>query len=130
MLIVEHLEEDLRGDVVGIVAGKHKLIAIEDVVQVHTQEVLPYDVLTKLRKLLVEVSHRLLVNLDGLDGAWLGDQKLRHHAHTRSDLEHRNVGTGIHRVGYGLSDAEVGEEVLAEVLLRPYGFYHSLLSGL
>ena len=35
IFIVEHLEEDLGRDVVGIVAGKHKLFAAEDLVQIH-----------------------------------------------------------------------------------------------
>ena len=61
----------------------------------------------------MEVYHRLAVNLDGLDGAWLLYQILGEHAHAGSYLEHGQVGAGIYRVGYTPSYAQVYQEVLA-----------------
>ena len=42
VFVVEHLEEDLRGDVVGIVACQHERLSVEDIVEVHPQEVSTY----------------------------------------------------------------------------------------
>ena len=61
----------------------------------------------------MEVYHRLAVNLDGLDGAWLLYQILGEHAHARAYLEHGQVGAGIYRVGYAPSYAQIYQEVLA-----------------
>ena len=61
----------------------------------------------------MEVNHRLAVNLDGLDGAWLLYQILGEHAHAGSYLEHGQVGAGIYGVGYASGYAQVYQEVLA-----------------
>ena len=42
VFIIEHLEEYLRGNIVRIVARQHKLLSVEDLVQVHPQEVATY----------------------------------------------------------------------------------------
>ena len=42
--VVEHLEENLRRDVVGVVAREHKRLATKHLVQIHAQEVLAQDV--------------------------------------------------------------------------------------
>ena len=50
MPVVEHLEEYLATDVVGIIAGEHKRAAVEGVVEVHFQKVVLDDVVLKFRK--------------------------------------------------------------------------------
>ena len=57
VFIVEHLKEDLRRNIVGIVARQHKLLTIEHLLQVHPQEVGTQDILAQLREVLVEIGH-------------------------------------------------------------------------
>ena len=128
--VVEHLEEYLRGDVVGVVAGEHELPSAEKVVQVHAQEVageqeplsLPRLCMDgrELRKVFSEVGDGLAVDLDGCHLARLWQQELREHTHARPNFEHGNVRTGIDGVGDAAGYREVGQEVLTEVLLRLY----------
>ena len=121
--VVEHLEKYLRGDVVGIVACEDEGLTLEHFVEVHAQEVLSDDVLTQLGVGLIEVCHRLSVNLNGFDRAVFLDEILRQHAHSWPYLEHRNVGTCVYRVGYLPCYVEVDEEVLPQILFRCHTFH-------
>ena len=42
ILVIEHLEENLGGDVVRVVAREHELLPVEDLMQIHTKEVTTY----------------------------------------------------------------------------------------
>ena len=42
IFVVEHLEEDLRGDVVGVVARQYERLTIKHLVEVHAEEVSTY----------------------------------------------------------------------------------------
>ena len=42
VLVVEHLEEDLRGDVIWIVARQDERLPVEDLSEIHPQEVSTY----------------------------------------------------------------------------------------
>ena len=42
ILISKHLEENLRGDIVGIVARQDKLLAIEHLLEIHAEEIATY----------------------------------------------------------------------------------------
>jgi len=45
---------------------------------------------------------------------------LRHHTHAWAYLQHRNIRTGIYRIGYTAGYCEVSQEMLTEVLLGSY----------
>ena len=42
ILIIKHLEENLRGDIIGIVARQHKLLSIEHLLEIHAEEIATY----------------------------------------------------------------------------------------
>ena len=42
VFVVEHLEEDLRGDVVGIITCQDERLSVEDIMEIHPQEVSTY----------------------------------------------------------------------------------------
>ena len=46
VLVVEHLEEYLAGNVVGIVSGQHKRLSVEKLPEVHFQEILLDDMVS------------------------------------------------------------------------------------
>lgn len=53
--------------------------------------------------MFAKVSHAFKVDFDHLQLSVLGYKILCHHPHARTNFEYRNVRTGIHRVGNGLS---------------------------
>ena len=123
ILIVEHLEEYLRGDVVWIVARQHELLSVEHLVQVHPEEVATYYIIIKTGKILAEIGHRLTVDLHHLKGAWFFHEILGHDTHARTNLQHGEVRTRINGVGDATGDVQVNKEVLTEVFLRSYLFH-------
>jgi len=104
ILIVEHLEEDLRGDVVWIVARQHELLSVEHLVQIHPEEVATYYIIIKTGKILAEIGHRLTVDLHHLKGARFFHEILGHDTHAGSYLQHGEVRTRINGVGNGLGN--------------------------
>ena len=123
IFVVKHLEEDLRGDIVGIVAREHKRLTIKYFREIHAQKILSEDIVAQLRKLLVEVSHALGVDLHSFHLPRLFHEILRQHAHSRSYLEHGNIGTRVYRISNALGDIEIRKEMLAKVLLRSNLFH-------
>ena len=101
--VVKHLKEDLRRDVIGIVACQHKLLTAEHLTKIHTQEIFTQNVFAKLGKVLVQVGHTLTVNLDNLEGTGLFYEILCHDTHAGSHLQYGQLGAGIYRVGNALS---------------------------
>ena len=99
LLVVEHLEKDLRGDVVGIVAREDEGAPVEEGREVHAEEVVADDVVAQLREAVVEIGDALLVNLHGLDLAGLLDKILGEHTHAGTNLQDGNLGAGVHGVG-------------------------------
>ena len=123
ILIVEHLEKNLRGDIIGIVARQDELLTVEHLVQIHPQEISTYYIIREARIMLLKIGHRLTVDLHYLERPWLLNEKLRHHAHTWSYFENGDFRTGIYGIGYRLGNIQVGQEMLTEVLLGSYLFH-------
>ena len=146
--VVEHLEEDLRRDVVGVVAREHKLAAAEELAEVHAEEVAgdesptltlpsregrePYprpfvrrEGCGECGEVLAEVGDGLAVDFYGADGARLREQELREDAHAGAYLEYGNVGARIDGVGDAAGYRQVGQEVLTKVFLRFYLLHDS-----
>ena len=142
--VVEHLEEDLRRDVVGVVAREHELAAAEELAEVHAEEVAgdesptltllsePYPRPLPSREgsgecgeVLAEVGDGLAVDFYGADGARLREQELREDAHAGAYLEYGNVGARIDGVGDAAGYRQVGQEVLTKVFLRFYLLHDS-----
>ena len=123
ILVVEHLEEDLGRDVVGIVAGKHKLFATEDLVQIHAQEVFPDDLVAQLGIAFVEVSHAFGVDFHSFHLPVFLHQVLCEDSHARSDLQNGQSRAGVYCVSDASCHAKVGEKVLTEVFLWLYLFH-------
>ncbi len=103
-LVVQHLKEDLAGDIIGIVAGEHEGLPAEDAVQVHLQEIVLDDIVLQLRPRAAQVGHGLEVQLHDFQRTGLAHQVLRHHSHAGSYLQHRQVRTGIYGVRNTLGD--------------------------
>ena len=120
ILVVQHLEEYLTADIVGIVARQHKGAPLEQLVEAHAQEVVLDDVPLQCGEVLVQIGHRLAVYLHHLQLARLRDEKLGHHTHAGSHFEDGQVGAGIHRVGNVAGDGEVGQEMLTQGFLWLY----------
>ena len=117
VLVVKHLEEYLGRDIVRIIARKDKRLPVEDGCKIHAEEVFADDIVLQFGETLVQIRHRLPVYLHSLHGARLLHQVLGKHAHPRPYLEHRNVRTGIHSVGYALGYIEICKEMLPQMLL-------------
>ena len=126
--IIEHLEENLRRDVVGIVTRQNKLLALEQLAEVHAQEVLTDDIVVQAREMLIQVGHALRINLHDTQRPRLFSQILRQHTHTGSDLQNGQVRADVNGVGDATGYREVGQEVLTEVLLWSY-LFHSVGKG-
>ena len=131
--VVEHLEEYLRGDVVGIVAYQRELSG-EELLEVHLQEVAFYHL--KVGKDPLEKAHALCIELHGLHLTSGLHEELREHTHAGAYLQHRDVAPslrafgelwGLDGVGYPPCDIEVGEKVLAQRLLS---FYFCHIGGI
>ena len=74
--------------------------------------------------MLLQIGHRLTIDLDHFQRTRLLDQILRHHTHTWPYLENRQFGKGfIHGVGNAPGDIKVSQEVLAEIFLGSYLFH-------
>ena len=123
ILIVEHLEEYLRGDVVWIVTRQHELLSVEHLVQVHPEEVATYYIIIKTGEMLTEIGHRLTVDLHNLKGSWFLHEILGHDTHARTNLQHGEVRTRINGVGNGLGYIQVCEKMLSEILFGAYLFH-------
>ena len=121
--VLQHAEEYLAGDVVGIVACQHKRLPAENPVEGHAQEVILQDVLTQLGHVFLQVSHRLCIYLHHFHGPPFGQQILGEYPHARSHFQYGQARAGIHGVGYLLGHLLVGEEVLSQLFLRSYAFH-------
>ena len=132
LAVVERLEEDLRGYVVGIVADERELTGKKSG-EVHLQEVALHHV--ESGETAVEVTHRLGVDLDGLHLTAGVEEESGEDAHAGAHLEDGDVapspcGFGKGRPGDCRRDAggnrRVVEKVLAEGLFRSY-FFHRFI---
>ncbi len=120
VFVVKHAEEDLRGDVVGIVANDAELLAGEERVEVHAQEVALYDAAVELGEVGLEVCHALCIDFDDAEVVAAVQEHAREHAHAGANLEHRGADEIIERGGDALGHGEVGEKMLAKSLFRTY----------
>ena len=89
----------------------------------HLQEIILDDVLLQRRVVLSQVIYRLEINLHHFHQTRFLHQELRHYAHPRSHLQHRNLRAGIHRISNLLSNAQIGQEMLSKKLLW-FNCYH------
>ena len=123
ILVVEHLEEYLRGDVIRIVSCQHKLLSIENLPQVHPEEISTYYIIIQAGEMLTKIGHRLTVDFHHLEGTGFLHEILGHNTHTRSYLQYRKIRTSINGIRNGLGNIQISEKMLAEILLRTYLFH-------
>ncbi len=92
LLLVQNLEQNLRGDVVREIADNH-LRAVIEIRQRILQEVTVNQVVTQFRIVNLQIVNGFLVQLDDGELRELALQELLcQHPHTRSDLYHLCVG--------------------------------------
>ena len=113
IFVVEHLKQDLRRDVVGVVADDHKLLLSGHLGEVEFQEVGLDDAAVELRVALVQVVDALGVEFHHLQVVPVLQQELREHAHAWTHLDERQVLVFAHHERDALGYREVGEEVLS-----------------
>ena len=125
---VQHLKEDLRGDVIGEVADQREGRG-EQPREVHLQEVCFVEVRGKFRIVRQEVADAFGVDLDYLElDRRIFQQILGQHACARTDLQHRPMAAeGSHD---GMCNALVREEVLAEGLFGADGLHQRAMKCL
>ena len=114
LAVVKHAEEDLRGDVVGVVADEGEGgIAREVVFDGDLEEVTLDDTPLECGEMRLEVGYRLGVDLDDVRVVALLQEELGQHSHARTDLKYRQIAVAGDAVGDALGDREIGEEMLA-----------------
>ena len=72
---------------------------------------------------ILEEFDAFVVDFDGFEFALFLREKLREDAHSGTDFEDGNVGTGIDGVSDAAGDVKVAEEVLTEVFLGFHQFH-------
>lgn len=128
LAIVEHLEENLRGDIVGIVAREHEFPAFKRLVEIHAEEI-TFDnreyggAEVRGGEIVLEVFYTFAVDFHGFQLALFLSEKLREDTHSRPYFKDGDVGTGIDRVGDAAGNVQVAEEVLPEIFLGFYLFH-------
>ena len=147
VLIVEHLEEYLRRDVVGVVAGKHEGLPVEDGMEVHFEEVAGEDVgflwnvecgmwneitlviiLHCPGEALLQVLNALAVDLYHFQGTGLFHQELSHHTHAWTYLQYGKITVRlIYCVSNPLCNIKVSKKMLTQILLRSYLFHYGAI---
>ena len=100
VLIVEHLEEYLARYIIRIVSGQHKRITVEQLRKIHLQEVLFYDIVSQLGKILFQISYGFKVEFYNFYGAFFRNEELCEYSHTGTNLQHWQVGACVNRIGY------------------------------
>ena len=119
--VVQDLEEDLRGNVVGEIAddgkGPREMLA-----QLHLEEIFLQQPALHVREMGPEVLHGFPVDLHQFEVYVAALQQiLRQHAHARSDFQHRGNGAGrdFECIYDRFGDSLVGQKMLAQGLLCP-----------
>ena len=120
ILVIEHLEEDLAGDVVWVVASQDEWRALESPFEMHLQEVVFDDVVFEVWIVFAEIFHAFVVYLDHFDQSRLLNKVLSHHSHAWSDFQDGQFRAGIDCVGNARSYAQIGQKVLSEELFWLY----------
>ena len=114
LAVVEHTEEDLRGDVVGVVADEGEgSVAREVVFDGDLEEVALDDTPLERGEMRLEVGYRLGVDLDDVRVVALLEEELGQHSHARTDLKYRQIAVAGDAVGDALGDREISEKMLA-----------------
>ena len=73
--------------------------------------------------MLVQIGHAFAVYLHHFQRTGFLHKILRHDAHAWPYFQHRQLRTGIHCVGNGFRNGEIGQEMLTQVFLRSYLFH-------
>ena len=126
-LVVEHLEENLAGDIIGVVARKYERRSSEGALQVHLQEIVLNDAVLQFGIRATEVLHTFVVNLHNLHLPRLLHQELRHHTHARPYFQYGQVRACVYGVGNVAGYAQVGQKVLSQELFRLNGSHSPYL---
>ena len=123
ILIVQNTEENLRRNIVRVIADDSKP-TIENAVEVKLQEI-AFDHL-ELGIYAMQIIDTLGVNLDDLELLIALHQKLSQHSHTRTDFKHRQRSTlfAIESLGNASGNTHIGKEMLSQRLLRLHLIYH------
>ena len=119
--VVQDLEENLRGNVVGEVADDGKG-PLEMLGQLHLEEILLQQAALHVREMGAEVFDGFPVDLHQFEVHVAALQQiLRQHAHARSDFQHRGNGTGrdFECIYDRFGDSLIGQKMLAQGLLCP-----------
>ena len=70
--------------------------------------------------MLLQICHRLTVDLNDLEGARLLNEELGHHTHTWSYFQDRKIRTRVNCIGNLLGDVQISQEMLTQIFLRSY----------
>lgn len=117
ILVLQHLKEDLGGDIIGIITREHKRLPLKDLREIHLQEVGADDILMGDVEVLMQPLHTLGVDLHDTHAAAFLTEILRQHTHARPYFQDGDIRTGINGVGDALGYRQIGQEMLTEILL-------------
>ena len=102
-------------------------MTVENVIQIHPKKIFADDIFTQSRVFLVQIGHRLDIDLYGFYLSSLGHKILREHAHTRSDFQNGDSGASINGVCNAASYVLVDQKMLTEILLGLDWFHRIVL---
>jgi hypothetical protein len=69
---------------------------------------------------LLQIRHRLTIDLNHLEGARLLYEELGHHTHTWSYFQDWKIRTGVNCIGNLLGDVQISQKMLTQIFLRSY----------
>ena len=103
VFMFEHLKENLRRNIVGIITDNHHFAIAEGLLQVEFKEIGSHNSVVQLIGICgFQVVHALRVEFHHGKVVVCLEQKLGEHTHTRSHLQHRCTPVFAHRVGNAL----------------------------
>ena len=120
------MEEDLRGDIVRIVAYHSHVAAGEYLSEVEPEEVFLQDPALQFWHIIVEPADTFAVDFHYLQVRMDGEQEAGEYAHARPNFNHGELGIRREGISYALGHVEVGQEVLPKGFLRSYGLHGGL----
>lgn len=92
VLVFQHLEKYLAGDVVRVITGQYERLSVEQPVKVHFQKVTLDNVILQWRIGFTEIGNRFVVYFNDFYQPVFFYQKLGQYSHTRSYLQYRQLG--------------------------------------
>ena len=125
--VLERVEEDGRGDVVGQVAGQADRVAGGELGEVHFEHVAVHDGEAFAQR--AQVFQQVAVELDDGEFAVQLQQRDGDGAGAGADLDEAVAGLGIDGAHDFADDAGLVQEVLAELLLVAVGLHRRIVGG-